>query len=179
MAKEPRITRAREDGQAEAGVKRCADLMVEGLWRSGKSTIELAGEFGVSPRTVETWAQTASRAIRMAMGDGEAIRGRLAAMLERHEAVAMERQGYTMAGEAYPNPDVKAATGAVKALAEVLGVVETKHKVDVTVQTFAQLPPPAMLAKVREQIAELKRLETQLADQVEAIPALPVGDDDE
>lgn len=157
-----RITRARE-GNADAGVARCAELMTTGAWLTGKSHTLVAEEYGVSVRTVETWASTASRAIRVAMGDGEEIRGRLAVLLETYAKSAMDRQGYTMAGEAYPNPDVKAATGAVKTLAELLGLITQKHEHAVVVAQYEQLPRAGKAQWLRDKasalLAEADRLE--------------------
>lgn len=156
-----RITRAQEG--ADAGVARCAELMTTGQWATGKSHALVAEEFNVSVRTVETWASTASRAIRVALGDGEEIRGRLAVLLESYAHTAMSREGRTMAGDPYPNPDVKAATGAVKTLAELLGLITQKHEHAVVVAQYEQLPRAGKAHWLRDKaaalLAEADRLE--------------------
>lgn len=161
-----RITRARagrETGQAEVGVRRCAQLMADGAWETGRSSELVAAEYGVSPRTAETWASTASRLLRLAMGEGDDLRARLALMLERHERVAMSRVGVTMGGEEYSNPDVKAATTAVKTLAELMGLVTQRHEHAVVVTQYEALPRTGKVAWLRERsealAAEADRLE--------------------
>lgn len=156
-------------GQADEGVRRCAQMMADGTWETGVSHDALAKEFGVSPRTVETWASTASRVIKIAMGDGEDLRARLALMLERHERVAMQRIGVSMKGESYPNPDVKAATAAVKTLAELMGLVTQKHEHAHVVASYEQLPREAKAKFLRDKAAQL----IAEADRLEGVvPAL-------
>lgn len=168
MADEARLTRAR--GQAEEGVRHIAKLMADGTWRSGEYE-DTAKLFGVSERTVEAWAAQASRALRVAIGDGEELRGRLAAMLERHERVAMARIGVTMKGDEYPNPDVKAATAAVKTLAELMGLVTQKHEHTHTVQNYEALPRPEKSKRLRELAAKLIAEADRLDGVVPALPA--------
>ena len=145
----------RDTGKADEGVRRCAQLMVDGKWETGASTALVAAEYGVSVRTAETWATTASRALRLAMGDGEELRARLAVMLERHERVAMSRVGVKMSGDEYPNPDVKAATSAVKAMAELMGLITQKHEHAVVVAQYEGLPPKDKARWLREKAAAL------------------------
>jgi hypothetical protein len=153
-----RITRARagrDTGKADEGVRRCAQLMTDGQWETGASTALVAAEFGVSVRTAETWATTASRALRLAMGDGEELKARLAMMLERHERVAMSRVGVTMGGDQYANPDVRAATNAVKTLAELMGLITQKHEHAVVVAQYESLPREAKAKWLRDKAAAL------------------------
>jgi hypothetical protein len=158
-----RITRATD--RADEGVARCAELMTGGEWITGESHKLVAEEFDVSVRTVETWASTASRAIRVAMGDGEEIRARLALLLESYAKKAMDRVGVTMGGDTYPNPDVKAATGAVKTLAELLGLMVQKHEHAVVVAQYEQLPRAGKAQWLRDKAAalltEAERLEAE------------------
>lgn len=159
-----RITRARGK-QADEGVRRCREIMTSGAWLTGASHALVAEEFGASVRTVETWAAMASREIKVALGDGEEIRSRLAVTLERYAAVAMSREGRTMGGDAYPNPDVKAATGALKTLAEVLGLVTQKHEHAVVVAQYEQMPRANKAQWLREKaaalVAEADRLDAE------------------
>jgi hypothetical protein len=145
---ETRITRARtgrETGQADAGVKRCAQLMTDGAWETGASAALVAAEFGVSVRTVETWASMASRAIRMAIGDGEELR----------ERVAMSRTAVSMGGVEYANPDVKAATNAVKTMAELMGLMVQKHEHAHVVASYEAMPSADKAKWLRSKAAEL------------------------
>lgn len=169
----PRVTRVRQ-GQAEDGVRHIAKMMADGQWITGASHEAVATLFAVSERTVEGWAIQASRALRMSIGDGEELRGRLAAMLERHERVAMQRVGVTMKGDEYANPDVKAATGAVKTLAELMGLVTQKHEHTHTVQSFAALPPPEKAQRLRELASKLNA-EADRLDSAVVVPALPAA----
>ncbi|HET9045107.1 MAG TPA: hypothetical protein VFN70_18255 [Burkholderiales bacterium] len=158
-------------GQAEEGTRRCAQMMADGTWTTGTSHDELAKEFGVSPRTVETWAAMASRAIKIAFGDGEELRARLALQLERHERVAMQRIGVTMKGEEYPNPDVKAATAAVKTIAELMGLVTQKHEHAHVVASYEQLPREGKAKYLREKAAQLLAEADRLEGVVPALSA--------
>lgn len=171
-------TRARAREDVDKGVERCIELMTGGKWVTGRSHRAIAEEFGVSPATVKDWATSASRVIRLAIqGDADDIRSRMVATLESIVAASLDKVVTDREGDVFPSPDGRVAVAAISEQAKLLGL-HAPTKVDVTVQAFAQLEPPAMLAKVRAQIAELQRLEQQLSEQVEAIPALPVGDDE-
>lgn len=142
--------------------------MTSGQWRTGVSHAELALKYGVAPSTVKNWSTEASRLIRLSMGEGEEVRARISAMLENFASVAMAREGRTMAGEAYPNPDVKAATAAVKTLAEVLGLITQKHEHAVVVANYEQLPRAGKAQWLRDKaaalLAEADRLESVEVD---------------
>jgi phosphoribosyl-dephospho-CoA transferase len=129
--------------------------MTDGAWETGASAALVAAEFGVSVRTVETWASMASRAIRMAIGDGEELRARLAMMLERHERVAMSRTAVSMGGVEYANPDVKAATNAVKTMAELMGLMVQKHEHAHVVASYEAMPSADKAKWLRSKAAEL------------------------
>ena len=140
-------------------------IMTAGQWRTGVSHAELAEKYKCSPETVKHWSSQASQLIRLSMGDGEEVRARLAAMLESFASTAMAREGVTMAGDTYPNPDVKAATGAVKTLAELLGLMVQKHEHAVVVAQYEQLPRAGKAQWLREKatalLAEADRLEAE------------------
>jgi hypothetical protein len=169
--------------RSDAGVERCIELMTSGAWVRGRSGKVVADEFGVSPETVKEWATSASRVIRLAVdGDTEDIRARMLATLDHVVSEAMSKQGAatTRSGKDvevtfFPAPDLKAAVSAVAEQAKLLGLVEQKHKVDVTVQAFASLDDGAMLERVRAQMAELRSLEARLEAKlgVVTVPALP------
>ncbi len=166
--KKSRVTHPR----SEAGVRRCVELITGGEWQTGKSHALVAEEFGVSPRTAETWAAAAAKVVRMALGDGEDIKTRLAVMLETIQQKALGRQSATMAGEMYDNPDLKSAVVAIKTEAELLGLVTQNHKVDLSVQAYEQLEPAAMRAKLLEQRARIDEALSKLeADTPLALPA--------
>lgn len=109
MTDVPRVARTRED--ADVGVRRCVELMTGGHWISGASHQAVAEEFGVSPRTVEDWATSASRIIRVAVeGDLGDVRARMLATLDTIVSKAMTGK-----------EDLKAAVSAIEAQAKILG----------------------------------------------------------
>ena len=167
----PRVTRATV---TDAGVDRCVELMTRGEWHAGPSHKAVAAEFNVSPRTVEAWATNASRIIRRAMGDEEQIRTEMAASLAAVTKLALDRQAATMAGELYPNPDVKGAVAAIATRAKVLGLTDTK-RAEASVPTT----PEAMLAAVDERIAQLTAFRARLVARMNVVQALPAPDDTE
>lgn len=174
MSGDARIARARaktgrETGQADEGVRRCVQLMSDGEWETGVTASLVAAEFGVSARTAESWAATASKVIRHSLGDPDDLRARIAVMLERHERVAMSRVGVSMAGNEYPNPDVKAATNALKTMAEVLGLTVQKHAHVHVVSQYDALPPADKARWLREQAAEM----LAEADRLECVDVVP------
>lgn len=166
-------TPARAKGAArrivsDAGTMRCVELMTSGQWVSGRSHIEVADAFSVSPETVKEWATSASRIIRLCLGDDrEAIRARMVSTLE-------EVQRQALGGK---KPDLKAAVAAVSANAQLLGLVEQRHKVEVKAETYAGLDDGALLERVETQIAELQELRQRLLSKG-AVLALPGKDDD-
>lgn len=102
-------------------------LMADGLWVSGRSHADIAFKHGVAPATVKDWATSASRVLRLAVEtDPEDIRARLLATLETVVSRAMSRESATMAGELYPNPDLKSAVAAVAEQAKILGLIVTR-----------------------------------------------------
>jgi hypothetical protein len=149
--------RARE---VDEQVVKIAKLMVDGLWEPGVTAHQIAEMEGVQPATVDEWASDAGRLLRVGPD------------VELYRSINLRRLDQTFA----MSSDAKARVAAVAEQNKMLGL-HAAMKVDVTVQAFAQLPPPAMLVKVREQIAELQRLEQQLAAQVEAVLVLPEGDE--
>jgi len=177
LAVETRVTRAKK-GDLDAGVERCIALMTAGSWEAGASHKLVAEEFSVSPRTVETWASVASKIIRRAMGDEEQIRTEMAASLEAMKRLALDRQAATMAGELYPNPDVKAAVAAVATRAKVLGLVDRKEPERPTALP-ADMSPEQMLAYLDERIAKLTAYRTQLLERMGVVQALPAPADTE
>lgn len=109
------------------------NLMADGLWVTGVSHAAIAEKHGVSPATVKDWATSASRVLRLSLaGDQEDLRARLVTTLERVVSAAMSKQAATMGGELYPNPDLKAAVAALSEQAKLLGLVVTKHEVQLT-----------------------------------------------
>lgn len=153
---------------ADAGISHCIKLMTSGEWVRGRTGATVAEEFGVSPRTVETWAAQANRVILHAIdGDKEGIRARMLATLDHVVATHLAKDGRT-------------AVAAIAEQAKLLGIVETRHKVEVSVQQYAALTDDQMLEAVESKLVELDALRTKLLAK-KAIPALPVAteDDDE
>lgn len=161
--------RDRED--ADAGVRRCMELMADGLWVSGRSHEMVAAEFDVSPATVKNWATNASRILRIALDeDKEGLRARMVATLENIVSAAMRtvkpvtvrkrvRSGgkFVMRSETefLPHPSLAAAVSAVQTQAQLLGLIA--QKVDVTTR-----PSVAHLSR-EEHAAELAKLAAEIA----------------
>lgn len=162
------LTRARATPRETAGrIEHIAALMRSRVWVRGRTAGLLATEWGLEESTVRNLSAEAFRLVaRESAGAVERIREDLGELLVQDAFRASEDGKF---GDEARLADVAS---------RILGA-RAPEKVDVTVQTFAQLQPPAMLAKVREQIAELQRLERELAGHVEAIPALAMGDSDE
>jgi hypothetical protein len=158
--------------QADAGVARCIDLMSKGQWVAGKSHQDVADEFGCSLRTVEHWAVTASRAIRIVVGEGEELRIRLAARLESIGESAMQKQAAKMDGTLYSSPDHKAAVSALTAEAELMGLLVKRHEHAHVVAHYEQLPRAEKAAWLRERaqrmLAEADRLDGVVEAKLEA-----------
>lgn len=153
----PIATPARTREHADAGVRRCMELMTANDWISGASHELVASEFGVSPSTVRSWATNASRIIRELMtADTEEIRARLLAKAETIGVHAMQAHEF------------RSAAAAVELEAKLSGLLVQKHEVDVTVQAYTKLSKDDMVARAREQIHELQlfvdRAEGRLID---------------
>jgi hypothetical protein len=100
---------------ADAGVRKCMDLMAAGMWVSGRSHADVAFEFGVAPATVKDWATSASRVLRLAVqADPEDLRARLLTTLENIVCEAMKTF------------ELKAAVSAVAEQAKLLGLIVQK-----------------------------------------------------
>ncbi|HYE92346.1 MAG TPA: hypothetical protein VEA38_15055 [Terriglobales bacterium] len=147
MSDEPRVTRARED--SDAGVRRCVELMTTGQWVSGTSHEAVAEEFGVSPRTVESWATSASRVIRIALeGDKEAIRARMVATLETVTSLALGAK----------TPDLKAAVSAIDSQAKLLGLAKSEIQLSGSVRMGSR---EEQLAVAKSVVAALESAEEE------------------
>lgn len=172
------ITRARTRTGAERrpvvdkGIKDIIQMVTEGRWRSGIGHAEIEAKYNITPVTSRAWATQAHRLLRMAIGEGEDIRARLVVMLEDIHHRAIEAQSVTKDGQPFDSPDLRSAISAISEMGKLLGLVETKHKVDVTIQAFAALRPPEMLAKVREQLRGLAEVEKRLALEVEGLAGI-------
>lgn len=152
---------------------RCVELMTQGEWRTGVSHQLVASEFGVSPRTIEGWATTASRLIRLSIGDGEEVRARLVVMLEDVHRRALQKQAATSEGDMYDSPDLRSAVAAIAEQAKLLGLVEQKHRVNVDVRGYEQMPPAKMLDVIDARIAELQAARARVLAEMRSTPALP------
>lgn len=91
----------------EARLSEICRLMSSNLWKTGRTGETLAKEWGVSPRTVETWASEASRRIREA-GSAEKMRLRICVALD---AALDDARG-----------DPRAVAAVAKTWASVLGI---------------------------------------------------------
>lgn len=91
---------------------------------------ELAREWGITTRQVRNYLRRVKAQLAAhASEDIAAARARAEQMLLHAYAVAEAKQGHTMRGEAYADPDTKSMVAAAKALAEVHGAVgPTKHE---------------------------------------------------
>jgi hypothetical protein len=92
-----------------------AALMSEAAWRTAMVR-PLAGLWGVSLATAQTYASDASRWVRGAFGDREEIRARCLAILE------------VVASESMEAGDNKTAVAAVRTVADIVGLVTTRHE---------------------------------------------------
>lgn len=158
-------TRARDVDRYVVEISR---LMLDDKWITGVTNVEIAEREGVQPGTVDEWASDAARLIRIGP-DVDLYRARNLRRLDRAWETAMSRQGYTMAGEAYENPDVKAATGAVAEQNKMLGLhAPQKHEVAMVVAQYEQMAPEARVSWLREKaaalLAEAERLESSQLD---------------
>lgn len=124
--------RVRED--ADAGVRHCLEMMVAGQWISGQSHAEVGKRYAVSPRTVEAWATSASRVLRLTIeGDVEDIRARMLAtvdvILARSMGLTVDNGDGSATGYGYSAKD---ALSAIDVKAKLLGLMVQKHEVAVT-----------------------------------------------
>lgn len=165
----PRVTaREQRTVSSDAGVSACIELMTRGHWVSGRSHAEVAKKYGVSPRTVEDWATSASRVIRLAIeGDKESIRARMVATLEdvQRRALAGKSKG-----------ELKAAVMAIDSGARLLGLVDGKKR-DAPPPEYNALSDEQMLERVERQLIELGELRARLMAKMRIVdmqqPALP------
>lgn len=149
MGRRKGATRARAREDADAGVRRCVELMTSGAWVRGVTHRDVAKKFGVAESTAKDWATNASRIVRYAVeGDIEETRARMLATLDSIIAKAMR-------------VDLKAAVSAIAEQAKLQGIGSTKF--DVTHHgAIASMTPEqhrAELAKLQAEIgAELERI---------------------
>lgn len=156
--------RTRED--ADAGVRRCMDMMLAGEWQPGASHKLVAEEFAVSPTTVKNWATNASRIIRLCADEEtrEEIRTSMVMTLSRVVQEGFERKVCVMprhrdgSPEYVDAPDLKAVVAAIETQAKLLGLVVQKHDVRTR-------PAVAHLSR-DEHRAELERLQGEIAAEV-------------
>lgn len=160
LARGSRAQRGADTGQADEGVRHIAKMMADGQWETGASHDAVAATFGVSPRTVESWASQASRIIRALQGDGEELRGRIGALLELHE------RGARKEGER------KNAIMALKVLADVMLPKRVEVKGSDVAAHFAELSDADAVAWCDEKIAQLQALREQRLARMNVVPAL-------
>lgn len=92
--------------------------MTSGQWVSRQSLVLVAGEFGVSTSTVETWATSASRIVRAAVaGKMDEVRARMLVTLEGVIADARRAGKY------------REVVQAVDTYGRLLGLMVQKHEV--------------------------------------------------
>lgn len=134
------------------------DRMSRGEWYGSRSHRELAVEWSCGVASVQDYASTASAIVRRCIRpeDAEALRLQLFASLQEALRLAQTRQGYTMAGEAYANPDVKGMVSACGEMAKLLSL--TTAKVEVTATPYAQLSHDEKVAKLRASLPEIQRI---------------------
>lgn len=134
-----------------------ARAIVDGRWGPG-SDLAYAAEKGVQPGTVREWSAEAMRMLRVG-----------------HDVDTYRSVNLVRLDEVYSTSvlDPKARVSAVAEQNRMLGL-HAPTKVDVTVQAYAGLDGPAMVAKVDEQIAKLTELRERLLEQqAVTVPALP------
>jgi len=141
-------------------------LMLAKRWY-GHSVDDLAEKHKLTHRHVNKVFLEASRAISI-YGD---VKGQVAAKIAELDGVirkAMERQGFTMGGDPYDNPDLKAAIAAIRVQLEAWGAIGPRRKLvagdgateGVTADEYAKMEPKdriqAHLAAIEEEKAKME-----------------------
>lgn len=123
--------------------------MAGGRWFAGRSARKLAKTWGVNVHTVHDYAREASGILRRAYdaSSAEELRAMVLAGYDAVMRMAMQRKGYSLTGDSYPNPDLKAMLGALDGRAKLLGLITQKHDVTQS-EAWAKLPEDEKRARL-------------------------------
>ena len=131
-------------------------MMIERIWRPGRSHKQLAKEWGIAPRTVAQRALEASRAIHVANGGLQEFIMRKMIELDTVVEEAMEKTD----ADGQPCPDLKAAIAAIRVQGELMGAIgarssKERPKLDDDVKSrYKQMTPAEKIAEHEKAIAE-------------------------
>lgn len=145
--------------RARAGVAECLRRMTMQVWRTGKSHQEVADMFGVQYDTVTGWASTASQIILHSIGNGEDVRARLLAGLERINEMALDCD----------EPDLRAAVAAISEQAKLLSLITTNVRVLEPEVDIGKLKPEELVAylELRLKAAGTEEHRAQLSEHLQ------------
>ncbi len=146
-------SRARAIPTVEERIKYMVGLMTTGKWVLGKTTVELAQQWGLSITVVAQNASEASRLVRSATGDVDQIRAQLTAYCE--EAMANAREGENRVDVA------KAMAQVIRVLADIHGAT-APQKIAVTDTKGNDLPPAFKMLETDPVAARFFRREGRL-----------------
>jgi hypothetical protein len=142
-------------------------------WRCRVTAEALAAEWKVAPATVEALSAEASRRVAFIAslaGNPEKLKTDVAQVLVRSLHAAYERGSH---GDVARVGDIVTKITGARA--------PEQHKVDMTVRQYEDLPPVAMLARIRAQRAKLDEAEQRLLEEHPEldVPALPAPNEQE
>lgn len=132
-------------------------LMQRDEWRCRTTAEALAAEWKVAPATVEALAAEASRRVAFIASlasNPEKLKTDVAQVLVRSLHAAYERGAH---GDVARVGDIVTKITGARA--------PEQHKVDMTVRQYEDLPPVAMLARIRDQRAKLDEAERRLLEE--------------
>lgn len=151
-------SRARAIPTVEERIKYMVGLMTTGKWVLGKTTVELAEQWGLSITVVAQNASEASRLVRSATGDMEQIRTQLTSYGE--EAMDNARKGDN------PVEVAKAMAQVIRVLADIHGV-SAPQKIALTDTAGNDLPGPFRILDKDPYAARFFRREGRLPTSAE------------
>jgi len=133
-------------------------MMLRGEWKGGRSRKELAAEWKLHERTIGDDAMVASGVLARRGKPIEDLIDSKIAELEQIQHQAMERQGYTIGGDAYPNPDLRNAILAIRLIMDIRGATKISrgrndHKPPPVDDEYAKLTKAERVARLQEALA--------------------------
>jgi hypothetical protein len=144
-------------------VQQVLAMMANGGWHTGSSHVELAKQWRVSVDAVEKVASVASKVLQhVVLSDPAALRAQMAASLEDIKRRALERKGYTLGGDEYENPDLKAATSAILGRAQLLRLIGPGALDDAMGPAWDRMSDDERWARVDEAKARIAAVEATL-----------------
>ena len=125
------MTTARDPSTPGAKIPRARLDEVRGRYLSGQPSLkiqsECAAKWGITQRQVRNYLKRVrAQLAKHATDDLEAVRARSEQLLLETYELSRARQGYTMAGTAYDDPDLKTMATCAYRLAELYGATGAK-----------------------------------------------------